>query len=259
MLDESKIIKSKLKQVVIWYMFSAAIIGTALLTSYNPVWANIALNIIPAILVLVFLKPVFFEKMKLSTLILMRVLIVLAVFNVIPGKLYVNIVLLFLIINILEATFTDLKHKQYFNFVTGLVLATGVLALNGTWQGGLYSADGKTVVASVCWIIAYTIWNWVFVTGEFSKSISLMHVGTLFAPIFAMIIMGNPGFWLLFRANSLTTTGVLQIGNKAYFEKVFENEKFGRFVDFSHKNIVQFILMAINLALISYTIVTYFI
>lgn len=247
--------KLKFEQFIIWFMFTATVLSTSLLTTYNPVWANIPLNVIPAILILIFLKPVFFEKLKLFTLIIMRTLIVFAVFNIIPGQTYVDLVMWFLVINILEATFTDLRHKQYFNFITGLVLAAGVLALKGTWQGGIYLAKGYTVVATVCWIIAYTIWNWIFVTGEFSASISLMHVGVLLSPIVGIIITMNPGLWLLLRANTLTFTGVLQISNKDYFEKSFENKKFAQFIDFTHKNSVQLILMLINLALIIYSVV----
>ncbi|SHI53492.1 hypothetical protein SAMN05444401_0931 [Clostridium amylolyticum] len=248
-----------LQQTVLWFMFTATVLGTALLTAYNPIWANVPLNVIPAVLVLLFLKPVFFEKLKLSTLIIMRTLIVFAVAELIPGQTYVNVVMVFLAINILEATFTDLKHKQYFNFVTGLVLAVSVIVLKGTWEGGIYSAHGHTVEATICWIIAYTLWNWIFVTGEFSASISLMHVGILLAPIIGVIITINPGLWLLLRANTLTFGGILQISNKRYFEKSFENEKFEKFIQFTHKNIVQLILMMINLALIAYAFIAIYI
>lgn len=245
--------ETKLQQFTVWFMFTAAILGVSLLTAYNPIWANIPLNVIPAILVLIFLKPVFFERLKLTTLILMRTLIVFAVLNVIPGQTYVNIVLIFLVINILEATFTDLRHKQYFNFITGLALAASVYALKGTWQGGVYYAEASTVLATIGWIIAYTIWNWIFVTGEFSPAISLMHVGILLAPIIGVVITLNPGMWLLLRANTLTFGGVLQISNKEYFEAAFKNKGFAKFVDFTHKNSVQLILMIINLALIIYS------
>lgn len=242
----------KLQQFIIWFIFTSSVLGTSLLTAYNPIWANVSLNVIPALLVLIFLKPVFFEKLKLSTLIIMRTLIVFAVLNVIPGSTYVKVVLIFLIINILEATFTDLKHKQYFNFITGLVLAASVLLLTGSWQGGVYFANAHTSIATICWIIAYTIWNWIFVTGEFSPSISLMHVGILLAPIVGSIITMNPGMWLLLRANTLTFGGILQISNKSYFESAFKNERFADFVNYTHKNSVQIILMIINIALLGY-------
>jgi len=247
--------EGRFRQFMTWFMFTATVTGIGLLTSYFPIWGNIPFNVVPAILVLLFLKPVFFEKLKLSTLITMRVLIVLAVFNVLPGDLYVKIVLVFLVINILEATFTDLKHKQYFNFVTGLVLAAGVYALKGTWLGSIYSADAANATATICWIIAYTIWNWIFVTGEFSGSISLMHVGILGAPIIGIIITKNPGLWLLLRANTLTFGGVLQIANKEYFEMAFANKRFEKFIAYSHKNSIQCLLMIVNIALIAYTFI----
>lgn len=249
----------KLQQFTIWFMFTACVLGVSMLTSYYPIWGNVPLNVIPAVLVLIYLKPVFFEKLKLSTLVIMRTLIVLAVLDVIPGQTYVKLVLIFLIINILEATFTDFKHKQYFNFVTGLVLAASVLLLNGAWEGGLYSANAHTGLATIAWIIAYTIWNWIFVTGEFSPAISLMHVGILLAPILGSIITKNPGIWLLLRANTLTFGGILQISNKNYFEKAFKNDKFSSFIDRFHKKNVQLILMIINLVLLGYTFLTIYI
>lgn len=241
-----------LQQFLIWFMFTACVLGVSLLTSYYPIWGNVPLNVIPALLVLIFLKPVFFEKLKLSTLVIMRTLIVLAVLNIIPGQAYVNLVLIFLVINILEATFTDYKHKQYYNFVTGLILAASVLLLKGVWEGGIYSANAYSVSATITWIIAYTIWNWIFVTGEFSPAISLMHVGILLAPILGSIITGNAGIWLLLRANTLTFGGILQISNKDYFERTLKNHRFSSFVDFTHKKNIQLIFMIINLVLLAY-------
>lgn len=242
-----------LQQFIIWFMFTACVLGVSMLTSYQPILGNIPLNVIPALLVLIYLKPVFFEKLKLSTLVIMRTLIVLAVLNIIPGQTYVNIVLIFLIINILEATITDFKHKQYYNFITGLVLAASVFLLKGVWEGGIYSANAYTVTATIAWIIAYTLWNWIFVTGEFSPAISLMHVGILLAPIVGSIITKSPGMWLLLRANTLTFGGILQISNKEYFEKSFENDKFSNFIDFTHRKNVQISFMAVNLLLLVYT------
>lgn len=253
-MEEAIVRKEKsLQQFIIWFMFTACVLGVSMLTSYQPILGNIPLNVIPALLVLIYLKPVFFEKLKLSTLVIMRTLIVLAVANIIPGQIYVNLVLIFLIINILEATITDFKHKQYYNFVTGLVLTGSVFLLKGVWEGGIYSANAFNVSATIAWIIAYTLWNWIFVTGEFSPAISLMHVGILLAPILGTIITKNPGIWLLLRANTLTFGGILQISNKKYFEKSFKNERFTDFIDFIHKTNVQLGFMVVNLGLLAYT------
>ena len=253
-MNEMLVRKEKgLQQFLIWFMFTACVLGVSMLTSYQPILGNIPLNVIPALLVLIYLKPVFFERLKLSTLVIMRTLIVLAVLKVIPGQTYVNLVLIFLIINILEATVTDFKHKQYYNFVTGLILAGSVFLLKGVWEEGMYSANAHTVSATIAWIIAYTLWNWIFVTGEFTPAISLMHVGILLAPIVGSIITQNPGIWLLLRANTLTFGGILQISNKDYFEKSFKNDRFSDFIEFIHKKNIQLLFMAVNLLLLGYT------
>ena len=218
----------KMPHFAVWLCAAIVITVVSFLTSYFPIWANIPVNVILPFLVLIYLKTVFFEKLKLSTLIILRTAIVAAVFidyfANIGGLWFVYVVLAFLIINILEATFTDLKYKKYFNFVTGLVLAASVLALAPSWINlsgksfafsYIYEANNSAPTAqyafwgTVCWIIAYTIWNWIFVTDEFSPSIAYLHFAILGMPLLGCIITRNPGLWLVFRANSLTCGGIL--------------------------------------------------
>lgn len=182
-----------------------------------------------------------------------------------------------LIINILEATFTDLlKNKMYFNFVTGLALAANVFCLGAIWypeitgpysgiylafvteKGALFEVSNIKMMATVAWVVAYTIWNWLFVTGEFSPSISYLHVGILSVPLLVSIIFLNPGYWLIGRANSLTAGGVIQIANKEILEKKLENRKLTKFIENIHSSKIQFVLMVVNLVLIAYTFVAYF-
>lgn len=253
------------------------IFSITMLTSFFPLWANVPFNVVLPIIVL-FTKPmVMFEKMKLSTLVIMRGLVLLVLFNVMPAPVFYKLVLVFLIINILEATFTDLlKNKMYFNFVTGLALAASVFCLGAIWypeitgpysgiylafvteKGALFEVNNIKMMATVAWVIAYTIWNWIFVTGEFSPSISYLHIGILSAPLLMSIIFRNPGYWLIARANSLTAGGVIQIANKDQLEEKLENKKLTKFIEKFHTNKVQFALMVINLLLIVYTFVAYF-
>ena len=109
----------KIPHFALWLCSAIIITIVSFLTSYFPVWANIPVNVVLPFLVLIYLKTVFFEKLKLSTLIVLRTVIVVAVFMNyfanIDGLWFVYVVLAFLSINILEATFTDLKYKKYFN------------------------------------------------------------------------------------------------------------------------------------------------
>lgn len=256
----------KLGQFWAWLIFTGLILGISILTSFQPVWANIPFNVIIPILVLIFLKTVFFEKMKLSTLIVMRTLIVLAVFGIFPGSVYVKIVLVFLVINILEATVTDFKKKKYFNFVTGLLLAITTIPLfwfssiwvgagEGIWGGPYYYANTVAISGTICWILAYTIWNWLFVTVEFSPSIAYLHIGILLAPILGCTFFMHPGLWLIFRANSLTIGGVFQISNKDFLEKKLENKKMTHFIECVGNKQVQIVLMILNIILISVPVI----
>ncbi|MCI6275334.1 MAG: hypothetical protein MR639_01075 [Clostridium sp.] len=242
--------KKSINQNLLLVLLTALFTILTMLTSYNPIWANIPINVVIPIIVLLKLKTVFFEKLKLSTLVLMRALIVFAALGFLNGQLYVKIVLIFLAINIMEATLTDLKRKKYFNVVTGLLLTVSILAMNGTWFGKYYDANLPTSLGTVLWWIAYTIWNWFFVTNEFSPSIAKYHIGVLASPIIGVLITMNPGLWLIFRANSLTIAGFIQIAKKQIWEKSLKNQKFTVFVETTQKNNVQLLFMIINITLI---------
>lgn len=248
-----------LGQTGLWLLATLAIGAVSVLTSFQPLWANIPFNIVAPLLVLIFLKTVFFEKLKLSTLILMRALIVVAVLGFIPGQTYVTVVLAFLVINILEATMTDLRKGKVWNAVSGLALAASVFYFFGgtsawldpdSWYGPYYLTDARTDIATICWIVAYTIWNWLFVTHEFSPSIAFLHVGILAVPIIGCAVFADPGLWLIFRANSLTVGGVFQISCKARLEERLENRRMASIVAAVGKRGPQVVLMILNLALI---------
>lgn len=251
-----------------WVMFTAAITGMALLSAFYPIWGNVPLIVIPSLFVLIFSKPVFFERMKLTTLITMRIVTVFAALRFFNPDVYVDLILLALIVNILEATFTDLlKAKKYCNAVSGFALAFGVITLSGHWfvdsaalpiaGTDYYTVNGVTMTVTICFILAYTIWNWIFVSNEFSDSVALMHVGFLLSPIIGCICTlglgtyGGFGMWLLLRANSLAIGGWLQIGAKDWFEIQYADSKFSKFVAWTKKPSSQVIFMIINLALIA--------
>ena len=259
----SKVTINSSKEVFFkWFMWTSALFGLGLLTAFYPVKGNIPIIIIPSILVLVFCNPVFFEKLKLSTLLMMRVLVVFAALNILNGELYTNIVLIFLVINIAEATYTDIvKYKKYFNGVSGIFVAIGVMVLNGIWLndapfGTYYLAQSTSAIATICYILAYTLWNWMFVTHEFSQSVALMHVGLLLAPILGSVatlelgIYGGFGMWLLLRANTLSIGGWLQIGIKSWFENEFSHLGFKKVVDFMNTIKMEVVCMIINIVLV---------
>lgn len=248
-------------------MFTAAITGMAIISALYPLQGNIPLIVIPSVLVLIFSKPVFFERLKLTTLLTMRILIVLAALRLFNPQVFVDCIMLMLIINILEATFTDLlRYKKYFNAVSGFALALGVITLRGLWQfdapiGDYYLARGAVPAITIMYALAYTLWNWIFVTNEFSSSVALMHVGFLGAPLIGSLCTlglgayGGIGMWLLLRANSLSIGGWMQIAAKDWFERGFYHERFDRFVTWTKGRNVQIACMIINLALIAACIV----
>ena len=261
--------RPRLEVMFKWLMFTACILLLGYMSALYPIQANIPFIVIPSILVLLFAKPVLFEKMKLTTLVVVRMFCVVCVIVGVTSsgfdmrQFYVDLVQLALVVNILEATFTDLlRHKKYFNAVSGFFLALGTIGLKGHWlmvNGAVvndplgfnyYLVFGATNYATICYIIGYTIWNWIFVTDEFSPSVSLMHVGFLLSPILGCLLSmafgntANPfGLWLLLRANTLSIGGWLQIGCKDWFEKEFYDEKFAKFIEWVHTTPVQIVCM----------------
>lgn len=65
-------ITSKINQNLGLILLTAFFTGIALLTMFFPLAANIPINIIIPVIILARLNMVFFERLKLSTLILMR-------------------------------------------------------------------------------------------------------------------------------------------------------------------------------------------
>ncbi|MEG2259494.1 MAG: DUF5692 family protein [Oscillospiraceae bacterium] len=253
-------------QNILLLILTISFTAASMLAAAQPILVNILVNVVLPISILIFCKLVFFERLKLTTLTVLRIAIVFAVFNILDRQLFVNIVLIFLVLNILEATMTDIfRYKKYWNGVSGLVLAASVLFLRGSWIDltgltelkffakfmHMYEFHAATMVGTICWIIAYTIWNWIFVTNEFSDSVSKLHVGILAAPILGSIITGNPGFWLAFRAGSLAFGGCFQIAEKEYVEENLKSAKFSKFVTFTKKNTVQIVLMIVNIVLLA--------
>ncbi len=258
---------SVLQNNLYWIIATIAITCVSMMTSMQPIWANIPFNVFLAVIILLKCNLVFFERMKLITLTVIRLAIVAAVFIPDFRNIYVIIVLVFLGINILEATFTDLiRYKRIFNGITGLALTVSVVFLSLEWIdisqttslfgnfSHIYTANAATFWGTIAWIIAYTLWNWIFVTNEFSTSIARLHVGILLAPIIGCIIFGNPGYWLVFRANSLTFGGCFQIVEKQNLEERFKSAAFEKFVASTKTNASQCVLMLVNLALIAVTI-----
>ena len=91
---ETKQLKNSSVEVLFkWIMFTAAITGMAILAAFYPVQGNVPLIVIPSVLVLIFCKPVFFERLKLTTLLTMRILIVLAALRVFNPQVYVDCII----------------------------------------------------------------------------------------------------------------------------------------------------------------------
>lgn len=224
----------------------------AVLTTFSPLYGNGIINVVIPVLVLIFLKAEFFEKLKLSTLTFGRFLVVVTVLGFLPGNLLVGVIIWLLRINILEATLTDIRNKNYFNVVSGFALIASSFVLTGTWLGSYYL---MTNAAMIIWALAYTLWNWDFVIYEFNHQIGIYHIAVLASPLLFVLVAQQPGFWLVARANSLIFAGILQITGKKYLEKYLLNQAFANKIAALKEKWVQIIVMAVNIILCSISVV----
>ncbi len=246
----------KLDSMVLLFVFTVVLIIATIISSFNPIWGNIPLTIVLPLIVLASLKLVFFEKLKISTLIIIRILILLPIFGLWDGHSFVKIILPFMGINILEASLVDFKRKKYYNAITGIALILTLLLMTSSWFDTYYTNYATNELGEVCfyatwiWAIVYTIWNWFFVIAEFKPGIAFLHLGILFTPAFLGIVYG-PEYWMITRAYSLTFGGgVVQIFFKEFFERKFSSPKWDGFVEKLMAPKVQLLFMIINLALL---------
>jgi hypothetical protein len=147
-----------------------------------------------------------FARLKLATLIVGRALVPCAVLGLLGGDAITTIVMWLYRLNICEAVGEDARKGRYANALAGTVVVLSTAFMEIRWLGSLYVIQPGPFH---CAAIAYTLWNWNFVAGNFSPAIAMLHVATLAAPLFYGVASGDMGLWLITRAASLTVSVVL--------------------------------------------------
>lgn len=147
-----------------------------------------------------------FARLKLATLIVGRALVPCAVVGLLRGDLITTIVIWLYRLNICEAVGEDARKGRYANALAGTVVVLSTAFMDIHWLGEYYVIHPAPFH---CAAIAYTLWNWNFVAGNFSPAIAMLHVATLAAPLFWGVATGDMGLWLITRATSLTVSVVL--------------------------------------------------
>lgn len=241
--------ENKLVRIPQWagiIIILALITSGASLTIISPLYANGLINVIIPILILTFFKSEFFEKLKLSTLAVGRLLVVVTFLGFLPGDWLVQIIIWLLRINILEAMLTDYRNKSYFNVISGLALIGSSFIITGSWLGSYYVT---TNAAMLYWAIAYTLWNWDFVIHEFKHQVGFYHLAVLTSPLVLVLLTAEPGLWLIARANTLTFAGIFQIIGKKHIEKYLFNQALAGKIAVMKGTRIQLLLMAVTVAL----------
>ncbi|SDX38381.1 DUF5692 family protein [Paenibacillus sp. CF384] len=243
---------AQLPQSILFEIILAVIIGGTVITAFSPLYGNGIINVVVPIVILLVLKADFFEKLKLSTLLIGRILVVVTFLGFFPDNWLVPTIVWLLRINILEATLTDYKNRSYYNVISGIALIASSFVLQGEWLGTYYVTTNE---AMIYWAIAYTLWNWNFVIYNFKQQIGFYHIAVLIAPMLIVLGAWNPGLWLIMRANSLTVAGIFQISCKSYLEQNLRNDSLNAFITKVKRKPTQLIVMVVNVLLSALTLV----
>jgi hypothetical protein len=207
--------------ILLW-IISLTLVGALII--YYPLSAGLLLSVLLPGVVL-FFKAEFFEKLKLATLIVGRVLILLTVVSWFPAHLFCLVAVLILQINMVEATVKDFMQKNYFNAVSGALLIATLWPIHFEWNG-LFIMSTKPY--AILWIMAYTLWNWNFIYLNFNKSISLFHVGVLAAPLLFAAVALNPAYWFAMRSSTLTIAVMGQVAIRDTIFRYFASSRYER-------------------------------
>ena len=114
------------------------------------------------------------------------------------GRAMVLPLYVFLLINIAEAVALDMSRGHPANALVGgalIVTASRRLHVDGGPPHDVRFDLGAS------WVIAYSVWNWVFVAANYGPVLAIQHVAVLAAPLF---FAGRDGWDLWLQARSIT-------------------------------------------------------
>lgn len=226
----------KLPRAAAFVLFTAVLTVVSALAMYYPLYVSLPLMVILPIFIVAFVRGDIFEKIKLSTLIIGRLIVVLAFLTLIPGDILIFLVIWLLRINILEAVIKDLKGKNFLNALSGIALIAGTWLINIHWNGVYYVI---LPVALIFWVLGYTIWNWNFIYLNYGASIGLYHVPVLSAPLVFALGVLSPVHWLMMRAGSLTLAVTCQMAFKERLNKYLNKKSWVKKLSVVERNSTQ--------------------
>ena len=189
------------KKLIISYALMFVAFGLiSILAAIYPIGISIVTHVLfPIAAMLVFGMLTRFGYIKLHTLILGRVLIILAAMG--WGDLVIHhVCLLLLQFNMLEAIILDVLKKHTLNATSGILLLISSFYLTLRWTGSLAVVENENYLL---WIIAYTIWNANFTSLQLSGYFFAHHFLILLVPIISCIVLFDFSYWLMFRETSL--------------------------------------------------------
>ncbi len=145
---------------------------------------------------------------------------------------------LLLQVNIVEAVLMDASKQHFSNVLLGVVLMVTL----PSWKSITLKANTFLAIhwsLPIHWIIAYTLWNWLFVNFQFPM-LAGIHLVLLAGPLIAAFY--NQRMWIYYRSHSLGVHLVLIF--------TFPYQQFYFYTDFTWITAQQSMIAEIALAII---------
>ncbi len=190
-----------LKTTLVFYsLLFGVFTASSVLATLFPVGISSFTHILfPTFVLFFFGMLTLFGYIKVLTLMLGRVLIILAALGWRDQSIH-SVCLVLLQLNILEAVFLDVHKKYYLNAICGIFLLASSFYLMLNWTGSYILVQNENYLL---WILAYTVWNANFVALHLTGAYYLHHFLILLSPIVACVVLFDFSYWFMLRETSL--------------------------------------------------------
>ena len=166
------------------------------------------------------------------------------------SKKLFNFIYAFLGINIIEALIKDLATLDFvsaINIFIGTVLVISLIGKDNKIYVDIKSKSKDLITPKLDqhWIIIYTLWNWIYVYGQYPE-FALKHIAILAVPFFFELL--TKGTWLQARAITLGFHVIFSITTNPYIDK---------YIPKLNPNLTSLplVIVLINLSILTYVLV----
>lgn len=166
------------------------------------------------------------------------------------SKKLFNFIYAFLGINIIEALIKDLATLDFIsviNIFIGTVLVISLIDKDNKIHVDINSKSKDLITPKLdrSWIIIYTLWNWIYVYGQYPE-FALKHIAVLAVPFFFELL--TKGTWLQARALTLGFYIIVSLTTNPYLDQYIPKLN-------ANLTILPIVIVLINLSILTYVLI----